>query len=97
LAHDVGNSHWTVNLHDANNPHLESLIELRYTQPHHKIYISRLNDNKKIEFNVQRMVDTNNRNKIKFMKIHSIEAQQEKTTNYLKMLYMNNEFNLDTF
>lgn len=23
LAHDVGNSHWTVNLHDANNPHLE--------------------------------------------------------------------------
>jgi len=74
LAHDVGNSHWTVNLHDANNPHLEQQIEHRFTQYNHKIYISRLSENKKIEFFVRRMVDVGNKHKIKFMKIHKIEA-----------------------
>lgn len=40
LAHDVGNSHWTVNLHEANNPHLEELIEHKFTHSNHRIYIS---------------------------------------------------------
>ena len=43
------------------------------------------------------MVDVGNKNKIKFMKIHQIEAVQNAPNNYMKMLYMNNEFNLDTF
>ena len=75
IAHDVGNSHWTVNLHDSNNPHLEHQIEHRFTQNNHKIYISKLDVNNKLSLSVERMVDIGNKNKIKFMKIHKIEAQ----------------------